>query len=236
MAMKVLAVGCHPDDLEILCAGTLALCRRRGDSVFMASAMTGSTGHRTIPPEKLAKVREAEMRASARIIGARVLWPGLDGAYLEDRWETRRALIDLIREAGADLVLTHSTDCYHPNHRAVARMMEDAVFTSSIPHVRTRFPAVRKPPALVLMDTVAGVDFQPTEYVDVTKVMAVKRRMLRKHRSQFVWLKSHIDTGPLEMMEAQARFRGLQCGVLYAEGFRPVLKHPLARPFRLLPA
>ena len=98
--MNVLAVGCHPDDNELLCAGTLARCAKRGDRVFMASIMNGNTGHRTIPPERLGAVREREMRASARIIGATVLWPDVGGAFLLEDAATRTVVVDLVREDG----------------------------------------------------------------------------------------------------------------------------------------
>ena len=51
--MRVLAVGCHPDDVEIACAGTLAKCVKRGDKVVVAHLCTGSLGHVVIPPEEL---------------------------------------------------------------------------------------------------------------------------------------------------------------------------------------
>lgn len=233
--MHVLAIGCHPDDLEILCAGTLARCRRRGDRVWMASVMDGRDGSRTIPPDTLAKIRERELRASARVIGAKVIWPGLAGRSLEDVAGARDALLDVIREAAPQVVITHDPECYHPNHRAVSRMVRDAVFTASLPRVRTRFPATEPPPALYYMDTIAGIHFAPTEYVDISATIGIKRRMLAKHRSQFTWLKSHVNMGVMDLMVTQSRFRGFQCGAPYAEGFRPELNYPLARTRRLLP-
>jgi LmbE family N-acetylglucosaminyl deacetylase len=233
--VNVLAVGCHPDDLEILCAGTLARCRRRGDRVWMASVMDGRDGSRTIPPEVLARTRERELRASGRVIGASVIWGGLAGRSLEAVPEARDRIVDIIREAAPHLVITHDPECYHPNHRAVSRMVRDAVFTASLPRVRTRFPAVEPPPALVYMDTIAGVHFHPSEYVDIGATIAVKRRMLAKHRSQFTWLKSHVNMGVMDLMLTQSRFRGFQCGAAYAEAFRPELNYPLARTRRLLP-
>lgn len=233
--MNVLAVGCHPDDLEILCAGTLARCRKRGDRVFMASVMNGRDGSRTIPPERLEKVRERELRASAAVIGAKVLWPNLAGVHLDEVPGARMAVIELVRAARAELVITHAPECYHPNHRAVSRYVHDAVFSASLPRVRTASPAVEPPPALYYMDTIAGVDFQPTEYVDVTATIGIKKRMLLKHRSQFAWLKSHVAMSVMDLMLTQSRFRGFQASVPYAEGFRPALNYPLARTARLLP-
>ena len=235
MPLKILAVGCHPDDLEILCAGTLARCRKRGDRVWMAYVMNGRDGSRTIPPERLERVRERELRASARLIGARVLWPNLAGVSLDEVPGARAAVLDLVREYRADLVITHDPECYHPNHRAVSRMVRDAVFSASLPRVRSRFPAVEPPPALVYMDTIAGVHFEPTEYVDITHTMKKKKAMLACHRSQFAWLKSHVAVSVMDLMLTQSRFRGFQAGCAYAEGFRAETHYPLARARRLLP-
>lgn len=233
--MNILAVGCHPDDLEILCAGTLARCRKRGDRVFMASVMNGRDGSRVIPPEKLGPIREKELRRSGAVIGAKVLWPNLQGPHLDDVPGVRMAVVDLIREARAEVVITHAPQCYHPNHRAVSRYVHDAVFTCSLPRVKTRFPAVEPPPALFYMDTIAGVDFQPSIYVDITTTISTKQRMLKQHKSQFAWLKSHVNMGVMELMVTQSRFRGFQASVPYAEGFVPAMNYPLARTKRLLP-
>ena len=53
--MRILAVGCHPDDIEIACAGTLAKCVKRGDTVITCHASSGNLGHVVIPPEELKK-------------------------------------------------------------------------------------------------------------------------------------------------------------------------------------
>ncbi|RPI99153.1 MAG: PIG-L family deacetylase, partial [Chloroflexi bacterium] len=73
---RVLAVGAHPDDLEILCGGTLARYARQGDHVTMAIATDGSAGHMLIPPEELAGIRRAEAQAAAALIGADLHWLG----------------------------------------------------------------------------------------------------------------------------------------------------------------
>ena len=71
--MNVLAIGCHPDDLEIACAGTLAKCVKRGDRVVTAHLCTGSLGHVVIPPEELVPMRAAEARAAGELAGIEVL-------------------------------------------------------------------------------------------------------------------------------------------------------------------
>ena len=68
--MKVLAVGAHPDDLEFLCAGTLAKYKRQGHAVAMAVATNGEVGSPTLSKSEIAAVRRREAEASAAVIGA----------------------------------------------------------------------------------------------------------------------------------------------------------------------
>src|ERR1041385_5002720 len=75
--MNILAIGAHPDDIEILCAGTLALYAQARHNVTMAVFTDGSMGDLHIPPPKLARIRQEEQRAAADIIGARLLRPAI---------------------------------------------------------------------------------------------------------------------------------------------------------------
>ena len=71
------------------------------------------------------------------------------------------------------------------------------------------------------MDTLMGIGFQPTEYVDVSDVIDTKAAMLEAHQSQLTWLRDHDGIDVVEQMRTTTRFRGQQCGVDYAEGFVP---------------
>ena len=71
--LRVLGIGCHPDDLEILCGGTLARYAAVGHRVIMAVVANGDKGHFEIPPEELARMRAAELAASAALIGAQTI-------------------------------------------------------------------------------------------------------------------------------------------------------------------
>ena len=85
------------------------------------------------------------------------------------------------------------------------------------------------------MEPYGSLNFQPVEYVDITDVIAIKREMLSKHRSQLDFMKRHYGDDMLERMEAVARFRGIQANVRYAEGFIPMLRWPRVMTKRLLP-
>ncbi|MBL9215905.1 MAG: PIG-L family deacetylase [Opitutaceae bacterium] len=219
--MNILAVSAHPDDIEILCAGTLARYAQAGHQVTWVVFTDGSMGDVHIPPAQLARRRRRESQAAADLMGARLLWPGIRDEHAMPDAAQRRVMIDLLRTADPDVIITHSPNDYHPDHRAVSQLVFDSYFQKGLPHIpRQRRPACRFGHAqLYYMDNVAGIDFQPTEYVDVTPTMELKRRMLACHRSQFAALAELANTDLLEMIDTQARFRGMAAGCRYAEGF-----------------
>jgi LmbE family N-acetylglucosaminyl deacetylase len=85
------------------------------------------------------------------------------------------------------------------------------------------------------MDNLAGIAFLPSEYVDITAVMETKRRMLECHQSQVKPMRELAHTDLLEMMEVQARFRGLAAGCKYAEGFTRLEAYQRGLTRRVLP-
>lgn len=233
--MRVLAVGAHPDDIEILCAGTLAACKARGDEVIMAVATDGRMGHKELLPPALAEIRRGEQEASARILGAELIWLGIRDEYVFDGEAARNLFIDLYRRARPDFIITHFPGCYHPDHRAVEKLLFDASFVGSVKHVESGYPYLPAVTPFFHMETLAGVDFIPTELVDVSAHFETKKRMLECHQSQLKWLKDHDGIDIVEFMATVTRFRGIQAGVRYAEGFRRVLTWPRGTPRRLLP-
>ena len=219
--MNILAVSAHPDDIELLCAGTLARYAEAGHAVTLAVVTDGSMGDTHVPPAELAQIRHAETEAAATIIGARLLWPGIMDEHVFPDAPQRRVMIDLLREADPDVILTHSPDDYHPDHRAVSQLVFDSYFQKGLPHIpkQTR-PACRFGNAqLYYMDNLGGIGFHPTEYVDITATMATKHRMLACHKSQFSAMAELADTELTELVETQSRFRGIAAGCRYAEGF-----------------
>jgi LmbE family N-acetylglucosaminyl deacetylase len=233
--MRVLAIGAHPDDLEILCGGTLARCAGRGDHVTMLVMSDGSAGHAEIPADELAAIREREARAAAAVIGADFVWLGLRDEFVFNDEPTRLRLLDAIRAARPDLILTHAPGDYHPDHVATNRAVFDASFIVGLPNVQTPSPPHPGVPPLLYFDTLAGHGFLPTEYVDISETFAVKCEMLRQHASQVEWLRHHDDIDIVAFMETVARFRGLQCGAAYAEGFQHADVWPRVQTERLLP-
>jgi LmbE family N-acetylglucosaminyl deacetylase len=227
MGMRILAVGAHPDDLEILCAGTLAKYSARGDQVFMAISTNGDVGSPRLPKEEIARIREQEARASAAVIGAELHWLGYPDEFLSDDEPTRLRYIDLVRQIRPDVVITHDPVCdYHPDHLTTGRLLWNIRVMTTVPNIRTQHPPCEKIPALYFMDTIAGINFVPEEYVDITPAIEKKSKMLAAHASQADWLKDQYNMSYIEFMEICSRFRGLQAGVRFAECFRRSVTFP----------
>jgi LmbE family N-acetylglucosaminyl deacetylase len=226
---SVLAIGAHPDDLEWLCGGTLAKFARLGARVSMAVATDGSAGHQVIPPKELAEIRQAEARKSAAVIGADFYWLGYLDEMIFDDIETRLVFAELIRKAKPDLIITHTPVDYHPDHRIVSRLVFDASFTSGLKNIHTETPYHPGVQPIAYLDTITGANFIPTDFVDISDTWQIKVQMLSNFQTQIRWLKDH------DMIETQAKARGYQCGVAYAEAFTFENVWPRSKPYRLLP-
>lgn len=234
--MRVLAVGAHPDDLEILCAGTLVRYVREGHEVVMCHATLGDRGSFEHTSDEIAAIRRREAQAAAALGGAESVTLGLhDGEVNAADPEQRRLVVDLVREARPDVVITHHPDDYMVDHNQVSELVLEMSFLSSLPLLETRQPAHPVVPPVFFMETVAGLGFAPTEFVDISEVIDVKTAMLGAHESQLTWLREHDGVDIVEQMRTATRFRGHQCGVAHAEGFVACQRWLRARPRRLLP-
>ena len=235
--MNILAVGAHPDDIEILCAGTLARYTQQGHAIWMAVFTMGDMGDLAISPAKLAAIRRAEAEASAAVLGAKLLWGGVTDECVFPNEAQRRLMIDLLRQADPDVILTHSPNDYHPDHRYVSQLVFDSYFQKGLPHLpRQEQPACRFGQAMVYyMDNLGGIEFLPTEYVDISSVIDTKCRMLQCHQSQVRAMAELAHTDILEMVRVQARFRGFAAGCQYAEGFRKLEAYQRGLTRRVLP-
>ncbi len=218
--MRILAVGAHPDDLEILCGGTLAKYANKGHKIFMAHLCNGDMGGKNITPEELAEIRDKEAKKSASLIGAEVLGPIAGDLDLYNTKEMRIEVVDIIRYAKPDIIITHSPEDYMPDHTITGQLVFEAAFTATLPNYKTKYPAHELITPIYYMDTVVGLKFQPTHYVDITDFFEIKKKMLLCHESQYKWIKGHHLSDPINLIETMSKFRGLQCGVLYAEAFR----------------
>jgi len=233
--MNILAFGAHPDDIEILCAGTLAKYADQGHTIHLAIMCQGDCGSATLPPEEIAAIRLREAQASAQLIGASLHLIGFPDLRIHTADEDKDRIIEVIRRARPQVILTHDPNDYMIDHQLTGRLTEECAFMATLPNIKTESPAHMENAVIYYMDTLAGVGFEPSEYVEITEVFETKRRMLRCHISQTVWLKEHDAVDIEDQMETQARFRGLQAGVRYAEAFRHLHEWGRETTRRLLP-
>jgi LmbE family N-acetylglucosaminyl deacetylase len=236
MPKRILAIHAHPDDVEILAGGTLALLAERGHQIWIATMTAGDCGSAELPPEQISAIRLEEARTAARMIGAEYRCAGfLDLAVAHDD-PSRRRVTEMLREARPDIVLAASPVDYMNDHEAASALVRDACFGAPIPNYRC---GDSKPlaaiPHLYYMQPIANEDHdgklvRPAFAVDIGGVLERKCRMLACHASQREWLRAHHGLDEyLEAMKRWARQLGGLAGWEYAEGFRPYHGHPYPR-------
>ena len=141
--MNVLAIGRHPDDVEIACSGTLVKCRERGDRVVVCHVSDGDLGHVVIPPEELRVIRRQEACRAGEMVGIEVISAGFSDLDIFDGdRRSRDRIVDVIRYADPDVIITQAPDDYMPDHTAVSRLVFDASFAATLPNYRFRRTAI----------------------------------------------------------------------------------------------
>src|SRR5271165_1556026 len=210
---RILAIHAHPDDVEFLCAGTLALLRGAGCHVSIATMTPGDCGSAEQDGETISEIRRGEARASAALIGAEAICLEFRDLAIFNDDESRRRVVEALRRTRPDLVLTAPPADYLCDHEMTSLLVRDACFGASCPNYATRQwdPAapLDRIPHLYFVHPVEGRDRDgrevPVDFrVDVSRVFDTKRQMLACHASQRDWLlRQHgID----EYMEIQAKW------------------------------
>lgn len=149
------------------------------------------------------------------------MWGGFhDLDIYDNNKEARDKVVDIIKEVKPDFIITHDPNDYMPDHTAVSRLVFDASFAATLPNYPSKAEGAASLVPVYYMDTYTGVNFQPTEYVDISDFMEKKLEMLCCHESQIVWLRDHDNIDFPAMVRTCSRYRGYQCGAEYAEAFR----------------
>jgi LmbE family N-acetylglucosaminyl deacetylase len=217
---RVLAVMAHPDDAELLCAGTLARARADGATIGVCVLCRGDKGQPAKPIPKLAAIRRRELAAAARLLGAELFSVGIADSALSDAPVTRQKVTEVFRRFRPTLVLAHAPEDYHPDHRAAGALAEAASWFCASWGCQTRSAPLPTAPALWWMDTVNLSGFEPGFFIDISRYLALKGRMLACHRSQLARGKDKDFSPLLDLMRQQCQVRGAQAGVSAAEAFR----------------
>jgi LmbE family N-acetylglucosaminyl deacetylase len=229
----ILAVHAHPDDIEHLAAGALAILASKGHAIRIATLTAGECGSTDTDLSATGRIRKDEAARAADLIGAEYHCADLPdlGVFNDDR--SRRAATELVRWARPDVVITASPADYHPDHEAASQLVRDACFASSVPNYRTGpSAALEAIPHLYFMDAIGGRDREGNRIVadfgvDIAEGFAMKQQMLACHVSQAEWIaRQHGIADHLASMEAWSRRRGRDFGVPLGEGFRQYRHEP----------
>ncbi len=235
--MNVLAIGCHPDDLEIACSGTLRKYVEQGADVYMCHVANGDQGHVVIMPEPLAEMRTLEAEKAGKFIGAKEVFNiGVSDMQVNRHDQAQiDAVADVVRFVRPDVIITHNDDDYMQDHVEASHLATNGGFMSGLPHRSVNYPAFASFIPTFFMDTLAGVNFNPTHYVDITNQIDKKLEALAMHESQVRWMFEHDGIDFVDMVRTCSKYRGYQCGVAYAEGFRAYNVYPRHSTKQLLP-
>jgi LmbE family N-acetylglucosaminyl deacetylase len=194
--MRVLAIGAHPDDIEIYCAGTLAKHVSRGDECFFLVLTDGSRGGDV-------KTRKTEARESAKLLGAkRVIFAGFEDTKLRFEQNLVNCIRKVIDDVKPDRVYTHSTTDYHQDHRAAAE---------------ASIVAAKDVDEILMYEGSVSSEFCPDYFVDITDSIDKKKEAIFRFESQ-----NSKDFSNLDYIWNFARYNGLRANfrLRYAESFK----------------
>lgn len=219
--MRVMAFEAHPDDIDLSCAGTLAKYKAQGHEAAIVCVTNGEVGSPTLGKEEIVEIRRKEAENSAAVIGAKFFWLGYPDEFLFNTPEVRLNFIETIRQFDPDIIIAPDKDSdYHPDHTTTGQIVWDTHVMTTVPNIKTESKPCSKIADIYFMDTVAGVNFVPEFYVDISDHWEKKKRMIECHESQGEWMMAQYDASIVENAEVQTRFRGYQAGCKYAEAFR----------------
>ncbi len=230
MEKNVLGIFAHPDDAEILCAGTLSLLNKTGWSVHIATVATGDKGTTVYSRDELILIRNAEAKKAAGLIGGTYHCLGFDDIYILYDRETINKATALIRRVQPSIVFTSSPADYMLDHDITSLIAQTACFSAGIKNMDIAEESFEPIPYLYYCDPVEGKDklgemVRPSTFVNISDEIGMKEKMLACHESQQSWLSSHQDSEYIIAMKRFSAKRGKEINSSYAEGFRQHLGH-----------
>jgi len=208
--VDIMAIGAHPDDVEIAVGGTLIKMRERGCSVVLVHASDGEP-----TPHGTRETRLAEAQAAARFLGAELEILSLRNRYITDTLEARRELALVIRKHRPRLILSPWPVGEHPDHRAVAHLADAARFYAKLTKTDHQgrpwpLPPWWTPHQLYYHLASEVEDPHPAFVVDITQEYPRKQELLACYQSQ-----KNVDMDRL----AKSTFWGELIGVRHGEAF-----------------
>lgn len=197
--MNILAIGAHPDDIEIGCGGTLAKYASYGHNIYLFIATDGDAGG-------LGKLRVQEQINAAKILNVKdIFWGGYKDTELEVHKETIMKVESIIKKTQPDSIFINYSDDTHQDHRHIA-----AITNSATRYIRN----------VLFYETPTTQNFQPNVFVDIgQQFLDIKMDALKAHESQ-IDRTNIMGVSILELAQSAAHFRGVQARVAFAEAFQ----------------
>lgn len=228
MKVDILAIGVHPDDVELSCSGTLLKHLSMGKTVGLLDLTRGEMGSRGN-----AQIREQEANEAAKMMGA-AFRLNLDMPDCFATWseENLRKIIRVIRWCQPEIVLANAIDDRHPDHGRAAKLSADACFYAGLVKIETTWEdgtqqAAHRPRAVY--HYIQDKNLQPDFVVDISGFMNRKMELVMAFKSQFYLpSESGFQNEPqtpisgqdfMEFLRAKARTYARPLGLEYAEGF-----------------
>ena len=206
--LRIIVIGGHPDDAEYKAGGTAVKWAKLGHHVQLVSATNGDVSDRKGTREEVAARRKAEVEACARKLGvsARVL-DIPDGELMPDL-ETRKLFVRVIREWRADIVIGHRASDYHPDHRAVAQLIQDCSFLVTASRFCPDVPALDSMPVFLFSSDnfTTPRPFEPDIAVALDEVFNQKLDGLHEIESQVYERRGGTSVAPPAGDEKARRF------------------------------
>lgn len=227
MKADILAIGAHPDDIELGCSGTIINEINNGKKVAIVDLTQGELGTRgTI------ETRYQEAADAAKIMGvfARENLQLPDG-FFENNPESQSKLIRVIRKYQPEIVLANALEDRHPDHGRAASLIANACFYSGLRKIETidqqGHPQAAWRPKYVF-HYIQDRYLEPSFIVDISNVWEQRMKAIEAYTTQFFTKNLHGSDGPqsyistpefLESVIARARMMGKRIGVKFGEGF-----------------
>jgi bacillithiol biosynthesis deacetylase BshB1 len=237
--MRIMAIGIHPDDVEIGCGGTVAVCAAAGDDVTIVDLTRGESSTNGTPEERAREAAEA-----ARILGCKrrenVGLPDA-GVQSENAAQTS-AVVAMIRAHRPHIILVPNPDDAHPDHASGGMLIQRATFLANVNGYVTEREGKRQERWLVgrLLVYSGRREVRPAIVVDITAQYETKLAAVRAHASQVGGGKGALPTrlndgGLFGSVEGRALVAGRRIGVKYGEAFQILAPIGLSRLDMLAP-
>ncbi len=237
--MNVVSVMAHQDD-ELMCLGTMLKMKKMGYDLHFICLTDGCMGMVQQPEmlrEEASVIRHEEMSALCAKIKAQYICLGAKDEFLFDGEEIRLALINALRKTKADVIFTHFTSDYNLDHSTTSSLVKQCAMHMPLPMIKTQESPTSGTPAVFMIEPFSGFEFEATHWVDVGDVILEKMSLSECHKSQNdAFIAAFGEGKGIDgWVRTTASKRGEQCGVEYAEAFRPMLSRGLVKPFSILP-